>query len=288
MRKNGLIALLAFGGIFYFSIAAAATFEGVSGPPDDLWIDGYYHQANVETPESGSKVIHALVEGRWQEFSIVEFPKIFMDWNKTRRLQTLDEMSSRNSLNREPSLSGPHDGMVATYGAKRTDSQFSLNNAVKGIGFLPKRTKIKETIKLLRDRQNSPIQEKIRILRDFYENMETLFDLDKQVSLELYSQPKFVTQTFINQAANPVSTIVFLDIPTFKLKAITQLLDSNDPQLSEYERDVVDYVNVVHSFFHGSFPRNFIVAIYYAIEVYDSTPGHPEGMGRRIAPPMSK
>jgi hypothetical protein len=79
---------------------------------------------------------------------------------------------------------------------------------------------------------DNPMPEKLDILVGFYENLEENFDLDKQVSLELYSNPEFMTQSFLNQVYNPISTIVFLDIPSYKVKTVVRLLDPNNPDLN--------------------------------------------------------
>jgi hypothetical protein len=49
-----------------------------------------------------------------------------------------------------PSNFSAHDPAIATYGYKRSDSRFELNNAIKGIGYLPKLDRIDELIKLLK------------------------------------------------------------------------------------------------------------------------------------------
>lgn len=126
--------------------------------------------------------------------------------------------------------------------------------------------------------------EKLQILNDLYVKGDSLFDMTKQVSLELYSVPEKNTQSFVNQMAEPVSVIVFLDIPTFKLKTISYLLHPDNPDLSDYEKNVIKYVNLVHSYFHGEFSKEFITVIYNVIEVYNSSPGNDNGRGKKISP----
>ncbi|MCK4556377.1 MAG: hypothetical protein KAU47_02580, partial [Candidatus Aminicenantes bacterium] len=79
------------------------------------------------------------------------------------------------------------------------------------------------------------------------------------------------------------AAIVFLDIPCFELKVIVQLLHPEDPELTEYEKDMVEYVNLVHSYFHGKFDKKFIGTVYHIIEVYNNSPGK-NGRGVRIVP----
>ncbi len=185
---------------------------------------------------------------------------------------------------RRPELSGPHNGVVATYGARRSDSHFKLNNAIKGMGFLPKPEKIAQITSLLETTKQDSMHKKLDVLANLYDNARENFSPDRMVSLELYSEPGFVTQTFINQMQNPACAIVFMDIPTYKFKSIVRLLHPKDPNLTEYEKQVVHYINLIHSYFHGDFPRDYIAAVYYCVEVYDSSPGRKDARGLKIAP----
>jgi len=245
-----------------------------------FWIENYFKQDCVITPLPGESVIKARVDGEWKEFNLVEFPEKFMEWDAGKRIETLDRFLQM----KPPELAGPHNGIVATYGYKRDDSQFKLNNAVKGMGFLPKAEKLPELIQLMKDTSDSSFVQKLETLRYFYTNVDSLFDTDRQVSLELYATPEFETQTFLNQMTDPSSTIVFLDIPSYKLKTIARLLHPDDPDLTEYEKLVVRYINDVHSYFHGKFSRDYPAVIYYVSEIYDNSPGRSDAMGRRIVP----
>ncbi len=248
----------------------------------DCWRDGYFVQENVDMSQhDASKIIRAKVDGKWEEYKTVDVPDEFVKWNWESRLKTLDGFKKMPPT--PPGLDGPHDGIVATYGAKRTDSQFIVNNAVKGMGFLPKKEKIKEVIAMLQKTSGNGFREKLDTLTSMYNNGRDIFDLSKQLSLELYTNPNFITQTFLNQIKNPVSTIVYLDIPTYKVKTIVQLFDPANPDLTDYEKDVVEYSNLIHSYFHGDFPIKFIGVLYHIIEVYDSSPGKG-GKGKRIMP----
>ncbi len=242
------------------------------------WIDGYFQQDTVITPEPGSETVRASVEGIWQEFELQSFPESFMEWNVERRISTLDKIRE----GAQPGLAGPHNGVVATHAIKRGDTRFKLNNAVKGMGFLPKAEKLPEVLELLSGTKDADWPEKLEVLQGMYEDAEELFDLDKQVSLELYPTPDFETQTFLNQMTNPISTIVFLDIPSFKLKTIVSLLHPEDPDLTDYERRIVRYVNDVYSYFHGGRGKDYITTIYYVAEIYDNSPGRPDARGTRI------
>lgn len=259
-------------------------------PNQNFWINNCAKQTTVKQPETKVQTIEAKVEDNWQTFKIVMLPQKFIDWNFSNRkemLKVFKDMIKGEASGTNIKLSGPHNGIVATYGYKRDDASFSLNNAVKGMGFLPKENKIKEVIDRLEKTIDSPMIEKLNILEELYDNSLEIFCKDKQVSLELYSNQESMTQTFLNQMSNPISTIVFLDMTSFKLKTIVRILDPNDLELSEYDKDTVRYVNLVHSYFHGNFSQKFITVVYYVNQVYDNSPRgkNPEtGMGKLIVP----
>jgi len=246
----------------------------------NFWQENTFHQETVDMSKYANGIVRAKKDGEWQEFKIQELPAKFMEWNINRRLETLTKL--RRS--KPPSFAGPHSGMVATHGIRRWDTQFLINNAVKGMGFVPQKEKIKEIIELLNSTMNKSSLQKLDILGSLYKKSAEIFDPTKQVSLELYSTPDFETHTFLNQMANPDVAVVFLDIPSFELKCIAQLLHPENPKLTAYEKEIVEYVNLIHSYFHGEFSQQFITVIYHVIEVYDNSPGSKEGMGRRITP----
>jgi len=242
------------------------------------WTDNYFQQKSVITPEPGNRTIDARVDGVWQQYELQNFPESFMEWNTERRIAALDRFRRME----RPELAGPHNGIVATCGIKRGDTQFKFNNAVKGMGFVPKYEKIPELLELLERTRDDEFEEKLDVLQYLYENAEELFDLDKQGSLELYSVPEFETQSFLNQMTNPISTIVFLDIPSFKLKTIARLLHPNDPDLNDYEKMMIRYVNDVYQYFHGDPGKDHSTVIYYVTEIYDNSPGRPDARGLRV------
>jgi hypothetical protein len=256
--------------------------------PASFWKEGYCVQTTAETPAPGAKIIRARIDGEWQEMPLVDFPPAFWEWNRGKRVEYLDifrEMLSKGpQATRSPQLSGPHNGMVATYGASRADSRFKLNNAVKGMGFLPREEKLAEMIAMLEANMEATLPEKLDILDALYKDAEANFAPDRLISLELYSEPGYNTQTFINQMVDPQCVTVFLDIPTFKIKQVARLLHPDNPNLTKYERQAVHYVNLMHSFFHGEFPRNYIGVIYYSVEIYDSSPGRKDARGTKISP----
>lgn len=247
---------------------------------------GWFHQDNIDVSKLDQGIIRAKVEGSWQEFPVVELPADFLKWNFERRLAQLAAMRAimTNQSQAMPELAGPHNGIVASHGMKRQDSYFTINNAVKGMGWLPKPEKLDEMIQLLKKTWNDSGPRKLAILESLYHHGPEIFDLTKQTSLELYSQPNFETHTFLNQMIDPGVAIVFLDLPkSYELRAIAQMLHPDDPQLSAYERQVVEYINLIHDYFHGESPRKSIGVIYHIVQVFDNSPGR--WRGQRIVPP---
>ncbi len=278
--------------ILIFSILLLLSLVGllnakVTADLESFWKDGYCVQSTAQTAAEGARSIRAKVDGKWENYPLVNFPQSFWDWARAGRLEYLDIFREMIELGpkatRSPQLSGPHNGIVATYGAARKDSKFKLNNAVKGMGFLPSEARIADLLTLIQSNKDAALDVKLNILDSLYQEAEKNFSPTRLVSLELYSEPGYATQTFINQMLNPISVTVFMDIPTYKIKQIARLLHPEDPNLTEYEKQVVQYVNLMHSFFHGEFPRDYIAVIYYNVEVYDSSPGRLDARGTKIS-----
>lgn len=253
--------------------------KGMEHGDKNYWKGTYFQQRTVKMLDYNEWIIKAKAEGKWKTFKIVDLPDDFVSWSVERRLETLDKVRK----NEMPSLSGPHNGMVASYGVKRKDSQFRINNAVKGMGFLPRREKVKELIATLEGTKDSSFEYKIGVLEKLYKDVDEYFTRKGLVSLELYSTPEFETHSFLNQMENPVVSIVFLDVPSYEVRAIARMIHPEDPNADEYEKDVCKYANLIHSYFHGDFPREFIGVIYYVVEVFDNTPGRG-GKGKRVVP----
>ncbi|RKZ30386.1 hypothetical protein DRQ36_05715 [bacterium] len=262
-------------GVLLFSVATAGELEHGDV---DFWKDGTFHQGSVEVSGDGTGIIRARVDGEWGEFEPVELPESFLKWNFGARIEMIEGM--KNGI-MPTSMAGPHNASVATFGTKRNDSHFKINNAVKGTGFLPKPDKIKGVIAHLKETMDSPMPEKLDVLLENYNLGEELFDITKQASLELYTTPEFETGTFLNQMQNPGCSLVYMDIPSYELKCVAQLLHPADPKLTDYEKDVVEYINLVHSYFHGEFRTAFIAVIYHVVEVYDNSPA---SRGIRLVP----
>lgn len=279
MRMIKFVVIL--GVLFSTQLLAKEKIEIEDGHYGEAFWDGNtFVQRCVDASKLDENKITAFVDGEWQEFELTNFPEMFMNWNIKERESTLERITKGEM----PKLEGPHNAIVATYGYRREDTGFRVNNAIKGCGFLPKREKIKEINIMLAETDTLHFMKKLEILTEMYEKADSLFDLNKHVSLELYANPERGTQTFLNQMTNPTSVLVFMAIPTFKLKTIAYLLHPENPDLNDYEKDVVEYINLIHSYFHGEFNQEFIAVIYNVVEVYNSSPGNKNGRGTLIVP----
>ncbi len=259
--------------------------------PSDWWEEGRYvdHRA-VNSSRHTEGIVRAFVDGRWADFSVVSLPQRFMAWNLSKRLEGLDKLA-RVGFDPED-LDGPHNGCVATFGGWKRGSITSLNTAYMGLGFVPKPERLEETLAEL-DAASKRLDasafagsmdgmvQRTEYLRVLYSNAER-FDRTKQVSLELFASPIFATHTFLNMMANPIASISFLAFPTFEIRAVPELLHPDNPKLDAYRKNVVAYVNGVHNFAHGGKDRK-MTCVYHVLEVYDDSPGGPEGAGTRIA-----
>jgi len=240
----------------------------------------YFIQDSVEMSDLPER-IWARIDGAWHVYPVRELPQEFVDWNLAARVDMLEEM-----LNGQMTMSydGPHNAAVATVSRfGRGDSDFTINNAYKGMGMVPKPDRIEEIIDRLKTTQDHSLTAKIQILIGNYSD-ETIWDRTKQGSLELYSSSSFETHSFRNQMRNPISTVVFLDSTSYELRTLARLMHPNDPTLTADERSMAEYINTVHAYFHGG-PTDIIAAIYYVIEVFDNSPGQMRA-GSRVVPPL--
>lgn len=250
--------------------AACAPALALERAAADYWKGGVVRQDTVDMKDYGKGVIRARVENKWREFRTRKLPARFLDWNFAGRLEYIALLRKPGA---RPPLAGPHSGMVASHGRRRDGSQFTINNAVKGIGFVPVREKLPAMLKLLSDTRGEPMPRRLDILEDLYTKRRADFDAAKLISLELYSSPSFATHTFLNEMSDPGVSIVFLDIPSFEVRAIARLLDPRDGKLSEYDRQTAEWCNAIHEYFHGGGDKKYIAAVYHVIEVFDNTPG---------------
>ena len=239
----------------------------------NFWKDKKFFQDSVDMSGYAKGIIKARIDGNWREYPIRSASKDFIDWNAKKRQEFIDAIKTGEM----PGFGGPHSGAVATYGLGRLDSSFTLNNAIKGIGLAPKDENLDKTIKLFKETYDKKMPEKMDILKSLYSDPE-YFDWRKQTSLELYSTPNFETHTFLNVMENPISTLVFLDIPSFELRAISRVVHPDDGSALESEKKLLEFVNLAHEYMHGKFTKVFPLLLFYIVEEFDNTPGSKLGI----------
>lgn len=247
----------------------------------DFWKDKKFVQNSLDMSGYKNGMIKAKIDGDWKEFKIRKASDEFIKWNLEKRLKFLEDIKKGVM-----GWGGPHQGAVATYGLGRLDSKFTVNNAIKGIGLAPKDENLDKAIKRLKDTFESPMPEKMDILKSLYEKDADYFDWRKQTSLELYSTPTFETHTFLNVMDNPVATVVYLDIPSFEIRTIARIVHPEDKSALPSEKKLLEFVNLAHEYMHGKFSRIFPLLLFYIIEEFDNTPGSK--LGIRTVPERPK
>ncbi len=276
-RILGIISAAALATVFGICCLAAPQ-KNLPSSKVNYWKAEAFVQPHIDVAKSEDGTIRARVDGKWQTFKTRQLPDGFIKWKRTAALKSLEAMGKRKRM----SIAGSahHFGAIATCGGYRDDADFSINNAFKGIGFLPKKDKIKEAIKKLRSTRKVSFKEKINVLKGLRQ-AEGFIDRTKLCSLELYTTKKRQTHTFLNIIADPSVSVVFLDIPSYEVRAICQLVHPADKTASEYHRDILTYVNLLHDYFHGKSPRDSIVMIFHVNQVFDNS---PRSKGARVTP----
>lgn len=277
-------SFLKLGGLTMLGSLIAPRFSRRAAAQDDeptYWTGRYFIQDTVQTGDLPER-IWARINGSWHVFPVRELPNEFVTWNLDARVDMLEAMLDGQMT---MSYDGPHNAAVATHSRfGRGDSDFMINNAYKGMGMVPKPDRIDELIDRLTMTWDHSLAAKLQVLIGNYSD-RTIWDRTKQGSLELYTSPSFETHSFKNQMRNPISTVVFLDSISYELRAISRLMHPSDPTLSEDEQKMLEYINLVHAYFHSG-PTSNIACVYYVIEVFDNTYSNPRP-GQRVVPPLA-
>lgn len=273
------------GAVLLSSMAGKALAGEWEQGTEEFWTDGTFRQSTVDASREAEGIIRALIDGSWEEYSTLQLPQPFMDWNLAGRLEVLENISMMFSGEggSPPSLAGPHNAAMATWGGSRADSRLEINNAFKGMGLCPSREIIKDLLAEMEELMSGGMGPRLDYLINLYSNAAN-FDLTKMISLELYSTPEFETHTFINLMERPTTSLVFLDNKSYEVRGIGQLVAPGDTEAGDYANDIVTYTNMAHTLFHGEFPKLYAGILVHITAVFDNTPG--SGRGVRIAPPL--
>lgn len=252
-------------------------------PRESYWNDaGYFVHANVDASDWEQGVVKARTDGVWKEYYVRHLDDGFLNWNFGARINVLTDPMGMMCLD------GPHSAALATYGANRGDSNFSINVAFKGFGFVPHADYIDEAIDTVMSNWSASLTAKADILLDFY-GTRNMWDTRMLGSLELYTTPIFETHSFLNQMANPQVAVCWLAIPgSYEVRAIPRLIHPYDPDVPEDDWKRVRWINMIHDFYHGGdYPvsPNYIAVLYYVVEEFDNTP-RPGPMGIRRVPAL--
>lgn len=238
-----------------------------------FWKDSMFVQESVDMSGYEKGIINAQIDGAWRLYTVKKVSEAFAQWNTEKRLEFLEKIKT----GKMPGWGGPHSGAVATYGLRRRDSRFTINNAIKGIGLAPKDENLDAAIDRLKSTYENSMPEKMDVLKSFYEKPD-FFDWRKQTSLELYATPDFETHTFLNVMENPIATLVFVDIPSFELRTIARIVHPEDKTALPSEKKLLEFVNLAHEYMHGKFSRYFPLLLFYVVEEFDNTPGSKRGI----------
>ncbi|MBM4371282.1 MAG: hypothetical protein FJ098_06485 [Deltaproteobacteria bacterium] len=254
------------------------------------WNEGgtYFVQPSVDASLLEQGVLRARVDGRWGEFMVSNLSEEFFQYNIEQRIRMINVMMGTEPLEM---YNDAHNAAVATYGANRGDSRFSLNVAFKGMGWVPKPDVIQQMADEFYELSNASMMAKIAKIKSNYANTD-LWRRDVLGSHELYTSRDFETHTFLNQMENPVSVICTLADRSYEFRTICRLLHPGDPGLSPRDYDIVRWVNYAHDFFHGSptgeLTVHRIVALYHMVETFDNSPWGmtPTAGGMQLVPKM--
>lgn len=282
----------------------------------------YYVQDNILTNWLDDGYVLARIDGWWWIYKTAEYEDEFYAWWFEEKMwyygQLIayfnDEVEEYNIPN-----GGHHHPMLATYGKKwfnRGDSLFHLNNTPKGYTLLPKKEYIRgiiDELNALYDDPNADIPVDIFQFRIDKYKQEELWDKNKFATLEVYTGHPFdeedwdlgfkETHTFQNVMENPMGTLTYMSLynttgeqtyfygeeghtPTFEFRGVCWMIDPHNPNLTQYERDVSDYLNQAFSKYHGM-RDDFIANIFIMSEEFNNSPTDSAtfGLGKRVVPP---
>lgn len=273
---------------------------------------GYFRQNCIDLTDIARGTIRARLFSpaekdrmvrSWHTFSTACADERFIAWNFAERTTRIERMLGGTMT----AFGGAHNPSVASYGGllPQSDgwnaSQFTLNNAIKGMGLAPSRDAIDGMIRGLQERWSHTAMQRLLYLKELYSD-RSLWDMSKQISLELYARPHNLTHSFLNWMENPLASISFMalefsqesmppQLPTYELRTLVHMVHPRDPAFSEntYECKLVIFANLIHDFFHHREGQAItetaamhIGVVHYICEEFDNYWG-PAGRGRRVA-----
>jgi hypothetical protein len=276
------------------------------------------------TTEDNPHVL-AKYDGWWWAYPVREFDDEFHDWwisEKSWYYDRLIAFFNGETDTMEVPNGGHHHPMLSTYGGKyrnRGDSKFHLNSTPKGLTIIPKIDKIdyiNEQIDQAYEVGPVPIGV-FQKRRELYQD-KTLWDKTKFATLELYTGRPIndedpgnqggyygikETHTFQNLVVNPMATLTYMslfntdgtqtyfggtaddDTATFEFKGFCRLIHNYNPNNTDYELAIHNYINQAHCRYHGG-SCEISTNIFIISEEFNNSPGYdPYARGKRVVPP---
>ena len=280
----------------------------------------YFIPKNIRTHLVNTQnIVTARVDKKMRTYKIREFNEEFHDWWIDERIWYCDQLiafiEGKTTQFNIPN-GGHHHPMLSTYGRKlsrRGDSDFHLNTAVKGFTLIPKEENMRyicNEIKKAYRSGNIPI-DILKLKQQLYREKD-LWDKTRFATLELYSgrplnadDPEgaygFIeTHTFQNLVVNPMATLNYMSIfntdgtqsyfeglpnltPNFEFRGFCWLISRYNPNNTEYEKAVADYVNDEYTRWHGG-TGDISTNLFLISEQFNNTPYYGPGRGKRVVP----
>ncbi len=285
----------------------------------------YFMQDNLITKWADQGHVLARYEGWWWAYDVREFDSEFHDWWIAEKTWYYDQLIAAFEEGTELIIpnGGHHHPMLTTYGSRwfnRGDSQFHLNTTPKGLTIIPKVENIDYINQQIDEAYNDPDVpvSVFKKRRELYQNKD-LWDTTRFATLELYSGRPInsndtdsegnpidlgfqETHTFQNVMENPMATLTYMSLyttdgtqtyfngnvdetPTFEFRGFSWLISYYNPNNTEYEQKIADYINQAHCRYHGG-PCDIATNIFIITEGFNNSPGYGPGYGKRIVPPF--
>ncbi len=284
----------------------------------------YFAQKNIKTDWLADGYILARVDNGWWIYKTATYEDEFYTWWLEEKMWYYDRLLAYFSGETEEYSipnGGHHHPMLATYGQKsggRRDSRFHLNNTPKGYTLIPKKEYLRDIINELNaiyDDPHASLPEDVFKFRREKYGQEALWDKNKFATLEVYTGHPFEegdwelgfkeTHTFQNIMKNPMATVTFMSLyntpggqsyfngeeghtPTFEFRGFCWMMSPHNPDLTQYEKDVCEYLNQAFSKYHG-LRNDFIANVFIVAEEFNNSPTDSAafGLGKRVVPPYS-
>ncbi len=284
----------------------------------------YFIPRSIKTDKVETQgLVTAKVDNLWRQYPVREFDNEFHEWWINEKSWYYDQLLAFFSGETNELVipnGGHHHPMLSTYGQRfcnRGDSDFHLNNAVKGFTLIPKAEYIDEI-----NTEVDKIYATGNLPDDLFKYKQQLYfekdkwDKTRFATLELYSGRPVnpgdkggnygfnETKTFQNIMANPMSTLTYMGlwqekggqsyleglpglIPEWTFKGFCWLIAHHNPDNSAYEKKISSYVNDAHCRYHGG-TCDIATNLFLVVEEFNTTPSYdPDGRGRRAVPPFT-